>query len=290
VTVSVLLGLLDLANQARGQTHEATTPATNLDLFAAGSGPTGFSSPVATKSPFIMKTYTYKTIGDLKIQADVYRRDDGQPRPVLLWLHGGALVVGNRQNIRPDLLDLCRAEGYCLVSADHRLAPEVKLPQIIEDLRDLIRWVNEKGPGAGHGLGGGDKALVDKATARAREFIKEVLGAQAAPIAARASARQSAPAQPATVRSYELAFSTYFGGSGGDLLRDITVDAQGNIYVAGIAGSADFPRTPGNLPGQSAAGSMLAKFSPTGKLLWSKVVKGPFLYNLHFRRIQGLPN
>jgi len=97
-----------------------------------------------------MKTYTYKTVGDVKIEADVYRADDAQPRPVLLWLHGGALVVGNRQNIRPDMLDLCRAEGYCLVSPDQRLAPEAKLPQIIEDLQDSIRWVNEKGPGLFH--------------------------------------------------------------------------------------------------------------------------------------------
>ena len=78
----------------------------------------------------------------------------------------------------------------------------------------------------------------------------------------------------APVRTYQLLFSTYFGGSGGDLLRDMTVDGQGNIYVAGIAGSGDFPRTPGDIPGQSrkAGGAMLAKFSPTGKLIWSKVV------------------
>ena len=31
-------------------------------------------------------------------------------------------------------------------------------------------------PGAGHGLGGGDRQMVDKAMARAREFIKENLG------------------------------------------------------------------------------------------------------------------
>jgi acetyl esterase/lipase len=36
--------------------------------------------------------------------------------------------------------------GYALVSIDYRLAPETKLPAIIEDLEDAYRWVYEKGP------------------------------------------------------------------------------------------------------------------------------------------------
>lgn len=90
--------------------------------------------------------------------------------------------------------------------------------------------------------------------------------------------------------SYDLAFSTYFGGSGRDLIRAIDVDPQGNIYVAGVAGSADFPRTRGSLPGESrGAGSLVAKFSPSGKLIWSKVIgdasneKG-FLYSVKVDR------
>jgi acetyl esterase/lipase len=94
----------------------------------------------------MMKTYTYKTAGELNIQADVYRPDDAQSRPVLVWLHGGALMMGNKKFIQPDLLELARSEGYCLVSADYRLAPQAKLPEIIEDLRDFLRWVSEKGP------------------------------------------------------------------------------------------------------------------------------------------------
>jgi hypothetical protein len=98
------------------------------------------------------------------------------------------------------------------------------------------------------------------------------------------SAGLSAAAQPASapsagggsaagpVRLYDLAFATYLGGSGGELLRDMTVDANGNIYVAGVSGSADFPRTPGNLPGQNPKdGAMVAKFDPDGRLLWSRV-------------------
>ena len=105
-----------------------------------GSGP-GRGSP-----QLVMKTYTYKQVGDLKIEADVYRADDAQARPVLVWLHGGALMMGSKKGVQPDLMELCRSEGYCLVSANYRLAPQVKLPQIIEDLRDFMKWVNEKGP------------------------------------------------------------------------------------------------------------------------------------------------
>jgi len=85
---------------------------------------------------------------------------------------------------------------------------------------------------------------------------------------------QLAGTQPAASRArrYDLEFSTYLGGSGGELLRDMTVDPQGNIHVAGISGSADFPRTPGNLPGQNPKdGAMVAKFDPNGRLLWSRV-------------------
>ena len=81
--------------------------------------------------------------------------------------------------------------------------------------------------------------------------------------------------QPMIHLDYSLQFATYFGGSGGELLRDMTVDAQGNIYIAGTAGAADFPRTPGNIPGQSTAGgAMVAKFNPKGELVWSKVIGG----------------
>jgi acetyl esterase/lipase len=36
--------------------------------------------------------------------------------------------------------------GYAVVAADYRLAPEVKLDAIIEDLRDAYQWVRARGP------------------------------------------------------------------------------------------------------------------------------------------------
>lgn len=44
-----------------------------------------------------MQTYTYKRVGDLEIKANVYREDDEKVRPVVVWIHGGALIMGGRE-------------------------------------------------------------------------------------------------------------------------------------------------------------------------------------------------
>jgi acetyl esterase/lipase len=100
----------------------------------------------ADEPAFSKKTYTYKTAGDVKIQADVYRAEDETVRPVLVWIHGGALITGSRANPPKRLLDLCKKEGFALVSLDYRLAPEVKLPAIIDDVKDAFAWLREQGP------------------------------------------------------------------------------------------------------------------------------------------------
>jgi hypothetical protein len=101
--------------------------------------------------------------------------------------------------------------------------------------------------------------------------------------AAQESPAQSSPAPQTARKSHDLLFSTYLGGTGGDLLRDITADAEGNIYVAGIAGSADFPRTPGALPGQSKGGGGshfgksdvgIVKIANDGTVLWATWIGG----------------
>lgn len=99
----------------------------------------------AEKPPLMKKAYTYKAVGDLKVQADIYRPADDRARPVVVWIHGGALVTGNRSSVPSQLLDLCREDGFALVSIDYRLAPEVKLPDIIADLEDAFRWVRGAG-------------------------------------------------------------------------------------------------------------------------------------------------
>lgn len=92
------------------------------------------------------KTFTYKKVGDLEIKADVYRMDDKVKRPVVVWIHGGALIVGNREGIDKRVKARMLDAGYAIVSIDYRLAPETQLPAIIEDLEDAFRWIREQGP------------------------------------------------------------------------------------------------------------------------------------------------
>ena len=49
----------------------------------------------AEPATFSCKTYAYKTVGKTGIEADVHRADDDRKRPVVVWIHGGALIVGS---------------------------------------------------------------------------------------------------------------------------------------------------------------------------------------------------
>ncbi|MBM3239204.1 hypothetical protein FJZ31_23160 [Candidatus Poribacteria bacterium] len=87
-------------------------------------------------------------------------------------------------------------------------------------------------------------------------------------------------------QTHNLAFSTFLGGSDGEGIRDIEADSSGNIYVAGTTRSPDFPTTPGAYDrgfdsslGKTRWGYnseiFVAKFSPSGQLVWSTLIGGP---------------
>jgi acetyl esterase/lipase len=92
-----------------------------------------------------VETFTYKKIGELEIKADLHRADDEEIRPVVVWIHGGALINGHRAGVGRRVRTMVLNEGYALVSIDYRLAPETKLPAIIEDIEDAFRWLRQEG-------------------------------------------------------------------------------------------------------------------------------------------------
>jgi len=95
-------------------------------------------------------TYVFKQVADCSIRADVYRPRDQTIRPVVFWIHGGALIFGSRENLRTAQLQRYLEAGFAVVSIDYRLAPETKLPEILDDVRDAHDWVRTKGPDLFH--------------------------------------------------------------------------------------------------------------------------------------------
>lgn len=72
-------------------------------------------------------------------------------------------------------------------------------------------------------------------------------------------------------------FSTYLGGILQDQIRDVAVDAQGNIYIAGGTESTGWPTTAGAYD-RTPNGNydvFVAKLSPQGQLIWSTLIGGP---------------
>ena len=63
-----------------------------------------------------------------------------------------------------------------------------------------------------------------------------------------------------------LVYSTYLGGSSLDQGFGIAVDSAGSAYVAGFAGSTDFP-TVNPLPNMPTSGAFVTKFNPAGSAL-----------------------
>ena len=127
-----------------------------------------------------IQTYTYKKVGDLEIKADVYRTNDEQIRPVVVMIHGGALIMAGRENVSASFKKMLLDAGYAVVSIDYRLAPETKLPVVIEDIEDAFKWISEKGPELFHI----DSSRIAVTGGSAGGYLTLVTGYRAKPIPA----------------------------------------------------------------------------------------------------------
>lgn len=65
--------------------------------------------------------------------------------PVLLYLHGGAFIVGSCLSSRCMSVHLAKASGLPVLSINYRLAPEHPFPASIEDAIAAYRWLLASG-------------------------------------------------------------------------------------------------------------------------------------------------
>lgn len=78
------------------------------------------------------------------LRGDLYLPDEGfrKPFPAVVFNHGGGWISGSRRLFNSQYWGehlACR--GYAFFDVDYRLAPEIKFPQDIRDVKCAIRWL-----------------------------------------------------------------------------------------------------------------------------------------------------
>ncbi len=75
---------------------------------------------------------------------DIFRRSDApRGRPVIIQVHGGAWVLGSKDDQGLPLMNYLALHGWVCVSINYRLSPRATWPDHIVDVKRAIAWVKE---------------------------------------------------------------------------------------------------------------------------------------------------
>jgi len=111
-------------------------------------------------APFSISTHTYKMVDGHPILADVFipkslldldraSTERSKKRPLMIRIHGGALVGGQRDHAvwcTGWLLSLAIEHNAIIVAPDYRVMPESTVLDLLDDLEDFMIWVEKELP------------------------------------------------------------------------------------------------------------------------------------------------
>ena len=80
----------------------------------------------------------YVTDGHERQKLDLYVPDEGENLPLIIWVHGGAWLGGNKTYYVPMAF---LKSGYAGASINYRLSQHAIFPAQIEDVKAAVRWL-----------------------------------------------------------------------------------------------------------------------------------------------------
>ena len=85
-------------------------------------------------------------LGYRSLQLDLWVPDSAAPAPLVIWIHGGAWMMGDRQSLpaalRPgQVFEELLAAGLAVASIDYRHAREAPFPAQLHDAKAAVRWL-----------------------------------------------------------------------------------------------------------------------------------------------------
>lgn len=90
---------------------------------------------------------SYSELEGHRLKLDVYEPLDrprpGERRPAILQIHGGAWVLGSKDEQGVPLLNHLAANGWVGFNVEYRLSPRAKFPMHLVDCKAALAWVRE---------------------------------------------------------------------------------------------------------------------------------------------------
>jgi acetyl esterase/lipase len=101
--------------------------------------------PLPSRRIDVTRDVRYAPGAGRRHRLDVYRPAgvDLFDAPVLLQVHGGAWIIGNKRQQALPLMHHLAAHGWVCVAPNYRLSPRATFPDHLVDVKLTIRWIRE---------------------------------------------------------------------------------------------------------------------------------------------------
>ncbi len=75
---------------------------------------------------------------------DLWKPKSKKPAPLVVYIHGGGLVKGDKENLSAKQLELMLEAGFAVMAINYRLTPEAVFPQHYMDAARAIQYARHK--------------------------------------------------------------------------------------------------------------------------------------------------
>lgn len=138
----------DALRSGLGYDYRSAIPGNVQDTLRRVVSFRDWSNPVRMKQPGVevIRHIPYGPAG-VRQQLDIYRPSvlPEEGCPVLLQIHGGAWMMGDKGGQALPLMYHLASKGWICVAANYRLSPSVGFPTHLHDCKAALCWIRENG-------------------------------------------------------------------------------------------------------------------------------------------------
>ena len=91
--------------------------------------------------PRVIRDIEYARAGNISLQLDLYLPGSQSSHPLIVWIHGGAFLGGDKARIFWTPLPGLTERGYAVASINYRLSGQANFPALVHDAKAAIRWL-----------------------------------------------------------------------------------------------------------------------------------------------------